>query len=181
MNDHTLPGTWAEIWQVLSEGVARRDAGARLVSLATLSPHGPQCRTLALRSALKQAGEVTLHTDQKSKKVAELEYDPRVSILVWDPKRKVQLRLNGEASVSRGSDANWQAVPEPSREAYGHIPSPGTPIPSSDAWRIEPDIARFTVITARLNTIDYVSLDPAGHRRALFERTDAWKGQWLSP
>lgn len=176
-----LAATLAEAWALLARGAADARHPARLVALATLAGDAPSLRTVGLRAARQAEGEIDMHTDALSHKIAEIAAAPSGAVLVWDPGTQVQLRLNGTLGTRPGTAGEWARVPEPSREAYGHMPAPGTPIAHPAAWEIAPDPERFTVLTLRLERIDHVSLDPAGHRRALFTRSDHWCGSWLSP
>ncbi|MGR3483786.1 MAG: pyridoxamine 5'-phosphate oxidase family protein [Paracoccaceae bacterium] len=156
-------------WDVLARGAADRRSGARLVSLATLQGGAPVQRTLALRAARRDVQQVDLHTDARSAKVAQIDADPRASVLAWDADAQLQVRLTGTLSHRPASQPEWDAVPGPSREAYGHHPAPGTPIDRHDAWTVAPDRALHAVLTLTVTAMDVVDLHEP-HRRALFTR-----------
>lgn len=176
-----LAETHAHVWQVLAAGVGSASHPARFVALATLHDGAPQQRTVGLRAARPDRAEIDIHTDARSTKMAEIALDPAASVLVWDPTSQVQLRLSGTLRARPGTPEEWARVPDPSREAYGHQPPPGTVIATPDAWKIRPDFAHFAVLSLEVLRIDHVSLDPSGHRRAVFVRADGWRGAWLSP
>lgn len=177
----TLTETWADVWAVLHRAITETGNPARYVSLATLNGDAPALRLVALRHADAEAASVNVHTDRLSLKVPQLLANANVALLAWDPAALVQLRLTGTARLSTGNSDDWAKVPDPSREAYGHQPPPGSPIPASNAWDIVPDPNRLGILRIRLTHVDHVSLDPNGHRRAGFARADDWRGQWLSP
>lgn len=177
----TLDDTLTQAWSLMTPDARGR---GRLVSLGTLDAAGhPQMRTVMLRGADADAARVEIYTDLRSAKVEELRRDPRASVLLWSDPTQVQLRLTGRAEILTGPDVTirWESLRDDQRLAYGHQPPPGTPIDRSDDWRDAPDPANLAVLRLTCDTLEHVSLDPAGHRRALFLRADDWTGRWLSP
>jgi len=178
-----LPGLAAQVWARLVRGVGDRHAAARNPTLATVSPAGwPEARTVVLRAADPVAGTLDIHTDPRSAKVASLQANPRAVLHVWDPAAHLQIRaavvvqlLTGEAVA-----AIWARVPDPSRQSYGTMPAPGQPIADALAYDKRPDAASFAVLRCTVQVFDVLHLGPQ-HRRARFERTDGWTGQWLAP
>ena len=177
----TLTETLNRAWALLTP-----EAGDRgpIISLASLDHTGqPQLRTVVLRSAQRSIGQVAIYTDLRSAKVVEFQADARAAVLLWSAEHQVQLRLTGDISILSGEPTQliWQVLRKDQRLAYGHQPAPGTVIERSDAWEDHPDPANLAVLSLSINSLEHVSLDPAGHRRALFRRVDDWAGQWLSP
>lgn len=180
----SLRTTLDTVWSTLEAHVFDQGANRTYATLATFDPErGPQLRHVSLRAAQRAPGEADVYTDLRSHKVAEITADPRVSLLIWQPQARVQLRLTGNATVVSGPQTRplWDALPPDGRLNYAHEPAPGTPLPRGDAFSFVPDPANFAVIRVKLDHIDYVSLAETGHRRAAFLRSDGWKGQWLSP
>ncbi|MFT4961826.1 MAG: pyridoxamine 5'-phosphate oxidase [Paracoccaceae bacterium] len=174
----TLAETLDQAWHLLT-----RDTRHGVV-LATVDSDGaPQARMVALRHCDQDRGIVTVHTDLLSSKINGLLADPRASLHMWAPNELVQLRLSGTTQIVTGDTVQtlWDRVPNDGREAYGHVPPPGTPILTSGDWSISPSPDRFAVLEISLCHIDVVNLDPKGHRRAEFLRSNTWQGQWVSP
>jgi pyridoxamine 5'-phosphate oxidase len=179
----TLPGLLGGLWDCLAEGVARREAPARHVVLATVGlDGGPAARTVVLRGADRAAGVVEVHTDLHSAKVAELRRDGRAAVVVWDGERRLQARLSCVVTVLAGDAvaAVWAQVPDPSRQSYGVVPAPGTPVAGALAYDRQADGAVFAVLRCVLHQVDLVHLGEV-HRRAEFARVDGWAGRWLVP
>lgn len=173
----------AQVWARLVRGVGDRHAPARHPTFATVSPDGtPEVRTVVLRAADPVTGTVDVHTDLRSAKVAALRRTPVAALHIWDSNAHLQTRLTTSVEVLRGEAvaALWQRVPESSQAAYGTMPAPGTPIPSSLAYRKTPDPMAFTVLRCTVLDIDALHLGP-NHRRARFERANGWCGLWLAP
>lgn len=173
----------AQVWARLLRGVGDRHAPARHPTLATVTPEGwPQSRMVVLRGVDVAAGTFDIHTDLRSSKVAQLRGNPRVALHVWDPSAHLQTRAKALAQIITGESvaAEWARVPDPSRQAYGTEPAPGTPISAALAYDKWPDPACFAVLRCQVQAFDVVHLGPV-HRRARFLRADGWAGQWLAP
>lgn len=172
------------VWQILSSGVADRAAPARFPTLLTIGADGgPEGRTVALRAADRSKARLEMHTDLRSGKIAELSANPRAGLHIWAPEMQTQLRLRGAIGIRSGpmAEAAWHRVPDPSREAYGHVPPPGTPIARPQDWVVAPALDNFAVLEFDVASIDAVSLSVKGHRRLVFARDSRWAGTWLSP
>jgi hypothetical protein len=183
MSDPTLPEMLARGWALLTGHIADRPGPGGHPSLATLGPDGwPETRTVVLRGADPEAGSVEVHTDLHSAKVAGLRRDPRAQLLLWDPETALQLRLWLTVTIQSGLEvaAAWARVPDPSRQAYGTAPPPGTPIAAPFAYDKPGSGEAFAILTGRVERIDLVHLGPR-HLRAAYHRADSWAGQWLAP
>lgn len=181
MSDLGLADLLDVAWQRLGRGAADRRSDARTPVLATTGLDGrPQARVLVLRRVDRTAGEVELHTDTASPKVAELRADPRAALTVWDGKADLQIRLALTVTILAGDAVadRWQRVPPGSRLQYGG-PRPGAPVTDPIA-RDLPDPARFAVLLGRIDEIDLLHLGDR-HLRALYRRADGFTGQWLAP
>lgn len=178
----TLEGTLGQVWQRLARGVADRRSPARHPVLATVGRDGgAEARSVVLRGVDAAAGALTFHTDLASAKVAEIAAEPRGTVLIWDAKAQLQMRLRVELTVRDGTQAEWAAVPEGAQRVYGGTPAPGAEIARPDAHDSAPDPARFAVVTAQVDAIETLHLGQDRHRRALFRRADGFRGVWLAP
>ena len=174
---------YSEIWKRLTFGILDRHAPARHPTLATTTAEGrPKARTVVLRAADKVAGTLDIHTDLRSAKVGELRATPFAALHVWDPLAHLQLRIEGQITISAGQDVAkiWEAVPAASRLSYGSTPAPGAPIAQALDYTKTADAGSFVVLRLEIETIDAVHLGPH-HRRARFDRCDQWTGTWLAP
>ena len=172
-----------EVWLRLARGVHDRHAAARHPTLATVTQDGmPQTRTVVLRAADKSAGILEIHTDLRSPKVKDLRSTPFAAVHVWDASAHLQLRLEAHVTLLTGPDvaAIWAAVPAASRLSYGSTPAPGQPIGRALDYTKVPDAGSFVVLRLQISTVDALHLGP-NHRRARFDRPNAWAGAWLAP
>ncbi len=172
-----------EVWDRLIRGVHDRRAAARHPTLTTVVPKGfPEARTVVLRAVDRTAASLDVHTDVRSAKVLALQADPRAALHVWDPSAHLQTRIEVAAEILTGDAvaAIWARVPDVSRQSYGTIPAPGQPIPDARAYAKHANPTAFAVLRLHVEAIDALHLG-RDHRRARFERSGNWVGQWLVP
>ena len=177
-----LAAFWDRAWDELAGGVADGAHPMRIVTLATLGPEGPQARSMGLRLADRQEAVVAVHTDRVTPKVSQIEADPRVALLAWNPESQVQVRLTGRATVRSGAEVEhlWQEIPPEGRINYGTAPDPGAPIPGPFAYEKPAVRDRFAVLSCRVETVDVVDLSRR-HLRAIYVRGDGFAGTWVAP
>jgi pyridoxine/pyridoxamine 5'-phosphate oxidase len=169
-----------EVWQRLARGVADRRAAARHPVLATVGAEGGgEARMLVLRGVDRSGARLELHTDSASGKVADIEAEPRATLLVWDSRARLQIRLRVHVGVRPGSTGEWQRLPKGAREAYGGTP-PGTALGAPEEADAVPDPARFAILTAQVREIEALWLGTP-HRRARFRAAEDWQGMWVAP
>lgn len=172
-----------QVWTGLVRGAHDRRAPARHPTLATVTCDGlPSVRTVVLRSVDRPTACLDIHTDLLSAKVAELRARPHAALHVWDQSAHLQVRLDADVAILSGAEAagTWARVPEESRTSYGSIPEPGQPIESALAHTKNSDPDAFAVLRLQVLKIDALHLGRE-HRRARFDRSNGWQGQWLVP
>jgi pyridoxamine 5'-phosphate oxidase len=179
----SLASIHAQVWNGLVRGVHDRRAPARHPALGTVTCDGlPSVRTVVLRSVDRPTACLDIHTDVHSAKMAELRARPYAALHVWDQSAHLQVRLDADVAILSGAEAagTWARVPEASRTGYGSVPEPGQPIESALAYTKNSDPEAFAVLRLHVLTIDALHLGRE-HRRARFDRSNGWKGQWLAP
>lgn len=183
----------AEAWRLLATGVTDRRTPIHTPSLSTNGRDGsPEVRTVVLRAVNPAARQVRFHTDRRSAKFRELSADPRVSILAYDPRCKVQLRIKADASLHFAdsiAEAAWAASQHRSRICYAQPLAPGTEIATggpADNPVASPErptgYENFVAVIATVHSIEWLYLAHAGHRRARFTWLDGrLLATWLAP
>ena len=184
----------AESWRRLGRGVADRHSGFHHPTVASLGLDGrPRLRIVILRGADAGARQLRFHTDRRSEKVQELQRDPRIGLVFYDAAAKIQLRIDGKATLHTDdtvADAAWDASRLFSRQCYGILPGPGTPLAASGDFALPdasdmgtaPGRANFCAVTVAVESLEWLYLAASGHRRARF----SWEGgaltaTWLTP
>ncbi|MEM7779719.1 MAG: pyridoxamine 5'-phosphate oxidase family protein [Pseudomonadota bacterium] len=185
----------------------RSDLAARLTRAAKdrKSPmHVPavitsdvDARGMVLREFNVEAWTLRFHTDTRAPKVAAIEADPRMAVLLYDKGAKVQIRARGTGAILRNhevTDEAWENGSNFARRCYlGHGPGEASEEPTSglpaELEGVEPSDdqliparANFAVLRIELQEIDWLYLAHTGHVRAQFVRDGSnWDGRWVSP
>lgn len=195
---NTLEGVLDGIWDLLKQGVCRSDDPFHYPVLGTTAKEGCNLRTVILRQVNVPKRILACHTDARSAKVQEIINCSQVSWLFYHSKKKIQLRLSGQATLhTHDSYADWQwaATGITSRLNYCAYQAPGTPLhkPSSGLpdfllkkipTLLESEMGRkhFMVIAIVIDSIDWLMLKLTGNRRARFEwHENRLRATWLVP
>ncbi len=183
----------AQGWRRLAEGVTNRRSPFHTPALATVDAAGrPRLRTVVLRAAEAGVGALRFHCDRRSDKAAELAADPACALTAYDAATKIQIRIEGVASLHTDdavADAAWAGSRPMSRVCYGAEPGPGTVLPAGHAYSLpgEEEAAitgrpSFCAVQIEALALDFLYLDRRGHRRAAWRRGEGgWTGAWLAP
>lgn len=194
----TLEGVLGEVWAMLNQGVGRFSDPFHCPILGSIGDHGCSLRTVILRQLILPDRILVCHTDSRAPKVDEILRTSRVSWLFYHPKRHVQLKIFGKATLhgdDRFADEQWAHCKKTSRLNYCTTEPPGTSIdipssglPESFIDRIPSllDSAKgrrhFMVIACKIDTIDWLVLRVTGNRRARFDWDgDRMTASWLIP
>lgn len=171
------------VWLELRRAAVEPVHDWRRCVVATVGADGPDARTMVLRECDAETGELVFYTDERSPKLVHLAADPRVQIVCWSPRLSWQVRLRAEVVVETeglGVSARWARVRfSPAAQDYLSHQAPGAPLGARPAPH--PDAVphhHFAVLTARVQSIDWLELHPEGHRRARFEEGTRC---WLAP
>ncbi|MBW6397769.1 pyridoxamine 5'-phosphate oxidase family protein [Roseomonas sp. HJA6] len=176
-------------FQALAGGVTDRRSPFHTPALATVARDGaPSLRTVILRAFDPATRRLRIHTDSRSPKTAELRAEPRAALLAYDPATHTQLRLAGRVTLhdcdAIAEDA-WVTSRESSRMTYAAALAPGAPLPAPLAGPDDPQAGRihFVAVVMTIDCLDWLLLDPAGHRRARFtwDETGAMRASWIAP
>ena len=155
-------------------------------------------RTMVLREFDAQEWTLRFHTDTRAPKVAPIEADPRVAVLLYDKGAKVQIRARGTAQILRDAPITqtaWDNGTNFARRCYmgdgpgaaSEAPTSGLPAelegvePSDD--QLVPARQNFAVLLVSITQVDWLYLAHTGHVRAQFDRDAAgsWDGRWVAP
>lgn len=186
-------------WKELIRAVDDRNSGWRLPALATSSlRHSLRQRVVVLRAVDVERRQLCFHTDVRSPKVSAIRESSDVSLLFYDA-AGIQLVAEGFGAVHVDDDVAdrvWKNETPASLKGYSGQYAPGTKMPRvehnlpaellnviPDRAAIESGRANFAVIVVSIRSFDWLCLDRAGNRRALFEydERDCVSQSWLAP
>ncbi len=186
-----------QAWDLLIRAAHGRSDSMRTPMMATYDGRQCQLRTIVLRAVDKQRRQLLFFTDARSSKVEHLRQHPQTALTFWHPKKKVQLRVSGEAELISGDDQArkyWDHLSKEGRSSYATVEAPGTfsekdtdGLPgfwSQELDKSQTDFAfdHFMLIRVTVHSIDALHLHPEGHQRAAFWwEKDKRKQTWLVP
>lgn len=179
----TLDGLREKTWQLLGRGASDPNSALHTAALATKGLGGAaEARMVVLRGASASEATLEIHTDRASRKVGELQADPKATLLFWDAANALQIRARVDVEILTGPkvEDRWQTLPSEARKNYGGHPAPSTPMPAAEEYEETVERDRFAVLICHVTSIDVVHLGRM-HRRALFEAKDGFAGMWLAP
>jgi pyridoxamine 5'-phosphate oxidase len=180
----TLDGVLNDVWKMLNRGVKRFDDPFHRPVLGTSGQDGCNMRTVILRHFILFERILVCHTDARAPKVKEIETSNRVAWLFYHPRKKVQLRICGRATLHVDdplAHTQWAAVGVASRLNYAATEPPGTPVDKPISGL--PDLLRnklptllesgklrenFMSISCKIESLDWLKLRLTGNRRARF-------------
>jgi 3-hydroxyisobutyrate dehydrogenase len=194
--DHSLADLEQDCWSRLVTGAVKSRTPFHTPSLATLANGEVSLRTVVLRKTLPEERELRFHTDIRSPKWNELLINPSMSALFYDASERIQLRVKGKTVLHHTDDMTakaWQTTSLSSRKCYLTQFSPSSFTDSSTSGLTEAieyenftledsevGYENFGIVSIHVQSIDWLWLNHAGHRRAFF---DYEKGvnSWMVP
>jgi len=194
----TLERVLEQSWTLLKLGASKRNQAMHVGVFCTKTQTGVTARTVVLRKVEPEARHIIFHTDSRSAKIAEIEASPEVAWLFYDPELRIQLRFTAFAKVHRDDERanlHWEKTQLTSRRCYitEHPPlyPVSEPVSGLKAHLLErtPTAAEseegreyFTVVVTKALKLDWLYLDAAGHKRAVFEwNDDQMQANWVIP
>ena len=194
----TLDGVLDKIWRMLEQGATDSDDPFHWPVLGTASNEGCNLRTVILRQVKVPERILVCYSDARSTKVEEIMNCSQTSWLFYHPKKKIQLRIFGHATLHAQdsyADRQWAGTSITGRLNYctalppgAHIDRPSSGLPDFLLNKI-PTLLQtkrcrknFMVIVVKIFAIDWLLLKITGNRRALFEwDKDRLHAAWLVP
>ncbi len=174
---------YASIWARLRAATSNATDALRVGVLATHSVDGPQARSVVLRACSADVPSLRIYSDLRASKIEQLRMDPRASLLLYAD--GLQLRFQVRARVLTDgpvAEESWARCSLSARRAYMASAAPGSRLevagsglpPGLDTQSPGPEQSEtgrsnFAVIELAITRIDYLLLDPSGHRRIEFE------------
>ena len=144
----------------------------------------PKLRTVVLRKVMEDL-TLLFFTDIRSEKIEHLKENNRVSILFYHPKKMLQLKVEGVATIVLDATKlknTWNAIPLKSRKDYITEHAPGSPINNPYNVTYLKNENFFCMVEIVPLKIEYLKLRRPNHLRIQYSKTDSdWQGQFLVP
>lgn len=178
-----------DAWDILAQGVRVPFTAAHTPTLATIRDGNPTVRTVVLRAVSRAASMIFVHADRRSSKVQELLAQPSCSLHIFDAGRRVQLRIEAQASIhvdDEIADAQWTALQARLRAqqrralaAGGELASAAIEIDNVDGMADTERRPHFAAIALHVSALEWQQISSRGPRHARFEIGETAKGCWL--
>ena len=194
--DYSLNDLEQDCWSHLVTGAKKSRTPFHTPSIATLANGEVSLRTVVLRKTLPVERELRFHTDIRSPKWDELLINPSISALFYDASERIQLRVKGKAVLHHTNDLTakaWETTSLSSRKCYLTLHSPSNFADSSTSGlteyieqenftlaESEVGYENFGIVSILVQSIDWLWLNHAGHRRAFFDY-EKNENQWRIP
>lgn len=179
-----------DAWDILAQGVRVPFAAAHTPTLATIRDGNPTVRTVVLRAVSRAAAMVFVHADRRSSKVQELLAQPGCSLHIFDAGRRVQLRIEAQASIHLDddiADAQWQAMQTKFRAQQQRALAAGgdaaavaeVELDNADGMADADRRPHFAAIALHVSALEWQQISSRGPRHARFEIGETVKGSWV--
>ena len=189
---NSLELTLLEAENLISDGVENSKSMFHTPVLSSFVEKTISTRTVVLREFDSKNRTLRFHTDSRSGKIEELKENSISSVHGYDPDLKVQIRLKGKTSLHIDNEISkkaWAESREMSKICYSVKDSPGNKISSPEPFDLikeEIDIElgynNFAVLHFSYDSLEFLFLKGAGHRRSLFDwNSDQLESSWLIP
>ena len=165
--------------KTIQRGTVDRKSPFKLPALSTSTDNKVFQRIVVARRFIEHDQSLIIYTDYESQKYHQLKTNPSCSLLFWDPKKRLQVQVTGEASFLDNKIDYWDKLSDTQKKDYVINPFPGTEISAADDYNYDSAKSRFEVISIQFKTLDILELAPSGHIRAKSilnknEREDFW-------
>ena len=168
--------------KTIQRGTVDRKSPFKLPALSTSTDNKVFQRIVVARRFIEHDQSLIIYTDYESQKYHQLKTNPSCSLLFWDPKKRLQVQVAGDAYFLDDKLNYWDKLNENQKKDYVINPLPGTEISSSDSYSYDSAEHRFEVISINFKTLDVLELSPDGHRRAKsILNKNGRKDFWLAP
>lgn len=173
----------------LGRGGVDRKHPFRLTTLSTVDRSGtPDMRMVVMRKFDQSTLQLRIYTDRRSNKVLQLAQQPLATLLFWNPRKRLQVKLKVHFEELPQEEAAqlYKQLPEQGVSSYNTSLAPGQVVPSpTDAWQQQtpPNDRHFLVLTATILELEALQLKNQDHLRAkyTFEEGKLQQSEWLVP
>ena len=185
-----------KIWSMLNDSVTNRSSQFRIPVFVCGEQKDFDGRIVVLRKSNSSNNLLQFHSDIRSEKISKLKNNNSASMLFYDKKEKIQVRIKVECIINHNNEItkeSWSKTGHMSRKCYLVDNGPGTEsnLPTSGLKpeldnfdytkeQSEEGYKNFSVIQCKTKSIEWLYLAAKGHRRARFD-LDNNKDTWLVP
>ena len=188
--DTDLSQIESHCWDLLYKGVMSYKNPFHYGIFTSTYDAFPESRTVILRSVDTAQKIIRFNTDIRSPKFQQIQENPNVCWLFYDPDLRIQLRCKALATVHIQDEIaaeGWHQIRLNAKLTYASEIAPGSLLDApglvdlnrTDVAAVELDEARknFSIIQTQVLSMDWSFLHYKGNRRAFFDykkQTQSW-------
>ncbi len=174
-----------EIKSELKLALTKRNHPLKFCVLGTLgSENIPQLRIVGLRK-ITDDFKFTFYTDKRSAKVTQIQNNPKVNLLFYHPEKKLQIKINGIASIIKDIGIlkeQWLNITKRAKKDYTTMFAPGSKIKSPEEITYLKEKNFFCSVEIKTDTIEYLKLREESHFKVHFHQDiNGWVSEFLVP
>lgn len=174
-----------ELSQEIFDGITIHGHPFRYITMATNGTNAiPRLCTVVLRE-VTDALKLTIYTDSRSTKINNLKENDHISILMYHPKKLLQIKIEGVAEIVTNEERlkkTWNNLPQNNKREYNTAIGPSNKISSPDDIVYLEDNNFFAMIDIIPKKIEYLKLKTPNHIRVLFKKVNTdWEDSFLVP
>ena len=181
-----------EIWDILNlefkKSCSAKRHPFRYVVFSTVKEGNANSRWVVLRKRTEHSSFL-IYTDSRSAKVGELQENSSASLLFYNERKKLQVKVQGEVVIHQQNELTkkyWPVVQGASAKAYTTIHAPGDRIESKETgydWISPEDDQYFTLLEVFPSAIEALQLNGERHIRVQYlkDREEQWTSSFLVP
>lgn len=172
-------------WKKLVNGSVKKKNGFRTMCVGTISENNDSSLRIVVNRKVDEKQKIIyFHTDNRSRKFADLQKHNRISLLFYDARQKTQIVVKAYATLYSNNEIShekWKATSEQARLGYMTILPPNTKSETTTLGyedrfsEIKPTEAEsnlfennFAVIACEVYELEFLYLDFHGNRKANF-------------
>ena len=117
-------------WKKLLNGSVKKKNGFRTMCVGTVSENNTAALRIVVNRKVDELQKtIFFHTDNRSRKFADLQKDNRISLLFYDARQRIQIVIKANASLHTDNPLTadrWRATSPQARLGYMTVEPPNT-------------------------------------------------------
>ena len=191
-----LPQEYNEISQtlqsadlILNNAVKNAQTLFHTLTVSSIDNNQVVTRVMVLREFNLKERYLRFHTDYRAPKIKHYVNNSSASVLGYDPKLKIQIKLQGRMSVhyqDNLTQAAWEGSTTRSKKCYSVKGGSTLKISNPKEYdlkdgNIEDGYINFAVLIFSFTSLEFLHLKSSGHRRVIHTWDDDLISSWLVP
>ena len=191
-----LPEEYNEISQtlqsadlILNNAVKNAQTLFHTLTVSSIDNNQVVTRVMVLREFNLKERYLRFHTDYRAPKIKHYVNNSSASVLGYDPKLKIQIKLQGRMSVhyqDNLTQAAWEGSTTRSKKCYSVKGGSTLKISNPKEYdlkdgNIEDGYINFAVLIFSFTSLEFLHLKSSGHRRVIHTWDDDLISSWLVP